>query len=174
MSNPVTEHLIAYHAYDEDGEMYGVIDVELPTITSMKKTIKGAGISGEVEVPLFGHTESLKVKINWRSLTPHAVKLSRPGSHLIEVRGALQEQNASTGEYRTIPHKVVMRTMAHNIALGKLAVGEDSDTNNELEVSYLKVSQDGVETLEIDKFNYIYKVSGTDYLKDVRVALGRE
>jgi hypothetical protein len=42
----------------------------------------------------------------------------------------------------------------------------------EFEVTYLKVSVDGKEIVEIDKYNYICRINGKDYLKEVRQALG--
>lgn len=47
-----------------------------------------------------------------------------------------------------------------------------SDASNEFEVTYIKISLDGNEILEIDKYNYICKINGKDYLKDIRQVLG--
>ena len=37
---------------------------------------------------------------------------------------------------------------------------------------FVTLTIDGKEVLEIDKYNYICKINGKDYLKDVRTALG--
>ena len=58
--------------------------------------------------------------------------------------------------------------------IGKLAVGEMTDTKTEFEVLYLKLTIDDKERIELDKFNYIYRVEGTDYLAGVRSALGKQ
>lgn len=55
---------------------------------------------------------------------------------------------------------------------GKLTVMESQEASTEHEVYYLKAYFSGIEVLEIDKYNFIYKVNGTDYLEDVRNALG--
>jgi len=47
-----------------------------------------------------------------------------------------------------------------------------SDTKNTFEVDYIKISIDGKERVELDKYNYICKVDGVDYLSAVREALG--
>lgn len=36
----------------------------------------------------------------------------------------------------------------------------------------MKVEYDGEEVLEVDKINMIFKVRGTDYLTDLRAAMG--
>lgn len=46
------------------------------------------------------------------------------------------------------------------------------DSKTTLEVTYIKVTIDGVRKVEIDKLNYIHFVDGVDYLADVRKALG--
>ena len=51
-------------------------------------------------------------------------------------------------------------------------MGTTSDTKNTIEVNYLKVTIDGENVLELDKYNYICNIGGTDYLSDVREALG--
>ena len=56
--------------------------------------------------------------------------------------------------------------------LGKLDVGTTSDTKTTLEVNYIKVTIDGKDVLELDKFNYICSIGGVDYLAEVREALG--
>ena len=42
-----------------------------------------------------------------------------------------------------------------------------------LDVFCLKLEIDGAEKIELDKFNYIYRVEGVDYLAGVRSALGK-
>ena len=59
-----------------------------------------------------------------------------------------------------------------NTNLGKTEPGSEMDSANEFEVIYIKVVQGGVETVEIDKFNYKCVIHGTDYLQKVRANLG--
>jgi len=53
-----------------------------------------------------------------------------------------------------------------------LDVGVTVGASNVFEVVYLKVDVDGANLVEIDKFNYICKIAGIDYLAQVRAALG--
>ena len=59
-----------------------------------------------------------------------------------------------------------------NLELGKFDVGAATGTTTTLEVDYIKVTVDGSDVLELDKYNYICKIDGTDYLSEVREALG--
>ena len=46
------------------------------------------------------------------------------------------------------------------------------DASNEFECTYLKITLDGKDMVEIDKLNYKCVIDGTDYLADIRTALG--
>ncbi len=56
--------------------------------------------------------------------------------------------------------------------LGRLDVDTTSDTKNTIEVNYIKIIVDGETVLELDKYNYIGNVDSTNYLAEVRDALG--
>lgn len=56
--------------------------------------------------------------------------------------------------------------------LGRLDVDTTSDTKNAIEVNYMKITVDVEDVLELDKYNYICRVGGTDCLTEVRDALG--
>lgn len=48
--------LVNFRVYDGDSnDMIGVADVELPKLEAMTETLKGAGVSGEVDMPVLGH-----------------------------------------------------------------------------------------------------------------------
>ena len=61
-----------------------------------------------------------------------------------------------------------------SVNLGNLDVGVVAGASNVFEVVYLKVDVDGANLVEIDKFNYICKIAGVDYLLQVKAALGIE
>lgn len=56
--------------------------------------------------------------------------------------------------------------------LGRLDVDTTSDMKNTIEATYIKIIVDVETVLELDKYNYICNVDGTDYLADVWDALG--
>ncbi len=80
--------------------------------------------------------------------------------------------DSATGTLKSVPAKVVVRGLPKSTDLGKLEMGATTDTKNTIEVTYIKVTIDGSDVLEVDKYNYICTIDGTDYLSDVRTALG--
>ena len=80
-------------------------------------------------------------------------------------------KDSGTGNYIVQSVKCVIRCVPKNTEPGKLDVGTLSDTKNTFEVDYIKISIDGEERVELDKYNYICKIDGVDYLSEVREAL---
>ena len=139
----------------------------------MTETIKGAGIAGEIDSPTLGHFGSMTLTLNWRTITAdNAGILLEPKAHSFDLRAAQQQYDAGSGAYGISPAKVVVKATPKTTNLGKLEVGTMTDTSSEFEVSYIKITVDNKEILELDKLNFIYKVNGTDYMSDARTALG--
>lgn len=172
MIQKIPEKLINYSVFKDGTDFLGTADIELPNIEYMTETIKGSGIAGEIESQTIGHTSPLNLKMNWRTIDKDAVKLAAPKSHSLDFRGSVQQYNSATGTYSTIPIKVTVRANPKNLSLGKMDAGTTMGTSNDFSVSYIKIIVNGIELLEIDKYNYIHKINGKDYLADVKKQLG--
>lgn len=168
----VPEMLRNYRVYEESYDMIGTADVQMPTLEALTETIKGAGIAGEIAEPVIGHLGSAETKINWRTVTNRSVSLAAPKAHKLDIRGDEQVYDSTAGEYKTCAIKLLVVGTPKNTELGKLEPATTTGTSNTLETSYLKLTIDGKEKLEFDKYNYIFKVDGKDYLSESREALG--
>lgn len=170
----IHEKTIAYNVYKQGAELLGVADPELPSIELMTETMSGAGIAGEIETPTLGQTKSLSLKLKFRSKTASYFKLLNPGMHELDLRASIQVQDTAAGTLTSEPERILVRGMNKKAALGKWETGKPQDADVELEVSYLKIVQNGQEVLEVDKLNFIFRVNGTDHLATVRNDLGKE
>ena len=168
----VPEMLRNFRVYEESYDMIGTADVELPTLEALTETIKGAGIAGEIAAPVIGHLGSAETKLNWRTVTNRNISLVAPKAHPLDIRGDQQVYDSTAGEYKTCAIKLLVVGIPKNTNLGKLEPATTTGTSNTFETSYLKLSIDGKEKLEFDKYNYIFKVDGVDYLSESREALG--
>lgn len=170
--NRIPEVLNSYRVYTDSIDLLGTADVELPDFDPLSEKIKGAGVAGEVEVPIIGHYGSMSVKISWRVLNKPVLFLSQQKAHTLDIRGAIQQYDSASGEYIMSNLKVTVRGVPKKTKLGKLDNGQKMDSSVELEVSYIKITIDNTDVLEIDKYNYICKINGVDYLEAVRESLG--
>lgn len=168
----VPEKLINFRVYNNGADLVGSADVTLPKLNAMTQTVKGAGIAGEIDSPVLGHYSSTEVEINFRTIDKDSITLASPKGHHLDIRGAQQVYDSSTGEYVVKKVKLVVRGVPKTDDLGKLDVGATTDTKLTLECDYVKLSIDGETQIELDKYNYIANIGGVDYLADVRDALG--
>lgn len=172
-SNTVPERLVAFRVYNEANDLLGIATVTMPEITFMSDEVSGAGIAGQVDSPVLGHLQAMQTTLSWRTIEKAAAVLMEQKAHHLEFRGALQDYNASDGTIETRAVRLVMRAMPKKFGLGNLEPGSSTDSESEFEVVYLKLFIEDREVLEIDKYNYIYKVNGKDLLAPVRKALGQ-
>ena len=170
--NIVPERLIAAKVYGESSELIGIADITLPNIENMTETISGAGIAGEIDSPTLGHFSAMTLGMTFRTMNKSMFEFAKAKSHDLDIRAAQQQYDAGNGEYNVQPVRVFVRGLPKNINLGNANTGQTTESAIELEVVYLKVTVDDKVQLEIDKFNFVFNVGGTDYLQAVRSALG--
>ena len=63
--------------------------------------------------------------------------------------------------------------MPKSIKPGTTGVAQLQNRETEFNIVYFKEIYDGKEILEIDIFNYIYRVNGKDVLSNVKKLIGR-
>lgn len=168
----VPEKLINFRVYQDGTDLVGIADVQLPSLDSMTETVKGAGIAGEFDSPVLGHFGSMETVLNWRTLEKHNLTLAAQTGVNLDLRGAQQIYDSSTGKYIARAVKCVVTGITKKTELGKLDVGTTTGTSNTIETAYIKVSIDGETVLELDKYNYICNIGGVDYMAEIREALG--
>lgn len=171
--NKIPEMLNDFRVYNE-GETndLGVADIELPSLENMTQSISGVGMAGEVDAPVLGHYASMETKINWRTPTPHAVKMSGGGGVSLEACGAIQNWDSGANEYKIDSYRVVIRGRSKSYEQGTFESGNTTGSANTIETTYLKIDINGSTVREIDKYGYKDINNGTDNLSAVRSAIG--
>jgi P2 family phage contractile tail tube protein len=169
----VNESVINFAVYENAVEFYGMAEVTLPEITNLTEEVKGAGISGTFESVVLGHLEAMSLTLNFRTLVKDAITLLEPRDHTIDLRAAQQSKDTVSGKTVVTPVKHVMVVKPKKLSPGKVAPASAADASGEYAVTYWATYIDGDKVLEIDILNFIYKVNGTDYLAEVRTALGK-
>ena len=177
MANPNTgvipEKAINYKLYTNgSASLAALVDVDLPEIKYMTETISGAGIAGEIESPTLGHTSSLILGLNIRSLIDEDFTMLEQRSYSLEIKAGMQSNDQVNGKLLVGKLSIMAKGVPTGLTLGKLSVGKPTDSKREFSLTYLKVEYDGKKLLEIDKINMIFEVNGSDVLAEVRAALG--
>lgn len=172
MANVIPTEGINFKVYLEGSDLLGIAEGNFPTGDLMTSEVKGAGIAGSMDMPVLGHMQSVTCSLTWRTLTKSVMKIITPEAHALDMYAIDQSFDAGTGKIKKTNIHIFMKAMTKNYDFGKLVVGETRDTTTEHEIYYMKVFIDNAEVFEMDKFNYIYKINGVDYLQDTRRGLG--
>ena len=72
------ESVINFAVYEDGVEYVGMAGVTLPNLSAIVQTLSGAGIAGNVEVPVLGHYDVMSLGLNFRTTTEQSVRLSEP------------------------------------------------------------------------------------------------
>lgn len=167
------ESVINFAVYEDSVEYVGMAGVTLPNLAAIVQTLSGAGIAGNVEVPVLGHYDVMSLTLNFRTTTEHSVRLSEPRRHNIDLRMAQQIEDTVAGEVKVQSIKHVLVVVPKTDTGGTIAPAAPTNGSGEYSVRYWATYIDGAKVREIDPLNFICEVNGVDYLADVRKAIGK-
>lgn len=141
--------------------------VELPELTEKSDAISGAGIMGELELPVKGQYANLKVTVAYRTSSENFERATAPGVHSMEFSAAIQVLDKGTGETKTQYVKYYCKGYKAMAKAGKLEQGGEMDASAEYNLIYYKKTIDGTVAREIDKLNGVDKVFGKEYYQNI-------
>ena len=167
------ESVINFAVYEDSVEYVGMAGVTLPNLAAIVQTLSGAGIAGNVEVPVLGHYDVMSLTLNFRTTTEHSVRLSEPRRHNIDLRMAQHIEDTVAGEVKVQSIKHVLVVVPKTDTGGTVAPAAPTNGSGEYSVRYWATYIDGAKVREIDPLNFICEVNGVDYLADVRKAIGK-
>lgn len=167
------ESVINFAVYEDGSEYVGIANATLPDLTALTQTISGAGLAGNIEAVIPGHFEAMTLKLEFRTMTEQAIKLSEPRRHNIDLRVAQQVEDSVNGAITTQAVKHVFVVIPKSTVGGSVAPASPSNGSGEYAVRYWATYIDGKKVREIDPINYICNINGSDYLTSVKKALGK-
>lgn len=158
-----------YRVYNDDEEMMGVGDeLTLPDFESMSSTVAGAGIMGELDLPVLGMFKSMELEIPFTSLYSDFKSFAKVGHAAnCTIRAATYNLGTEDSEPKAIGVRIAVRGICKKVTLGKVKAGEGTDTKTTIELTYIACYVDDQEVIVIDKLNDVYRVDGVDQLLNV-------
>ena len=166
----IPEVMHDFNMYNSAQKIVGMgSEVALPDLEAMTETVAGAGILGEIDVPVVGRYGSLEQEIPFRVLDEDYFKMIDPTQALeLMLRGAVQYNTVTTGGTDWKGMRVVYRGKVKKITLGTAKLGGAMDSSITLELTYIYIELDGKAKFELDKINPTFKINGVDKLAKVK------
>lgn len=167
----ISGNVIAHKLIADGVEIDDNISCTLPSIEVQTGEVKGAGILGQIDMPVTGQIGSMTFAVSMRSINKNAANLIKPGIQNIELRFV---KDTVTADGQTVPEgtKIFIAGIGKKYEPGKVEISATMDGSIEFEVLRYRQVINGVETLLVDKQNFIYKVNGVDYMEKIRATLG--
>lgn len=145
------------------------VKVTLPDITWKKDTLTGAGIGGDIDVPLVGLAEAMNAQIDLRSISAdNAAILFEPGIKKLEVRFN-QDRMMPDSSLKRVNTKVFMTALSAGISNGSVQRGNAAEGNIKLSVHRIRRVEDGNELYLFDPAKQTLRVNGKDYSNALQI-----
>lgn len=159
-----------FNVYSRGDRLIGLTgEVSLPEINSKTTTVSGAGILGDIEEPVIGQMESLKISIPFVTISKDFFALCDQLDAVdLTLRGAIQTMDTETAKATMQQMRVVVRGKMASLTPGKVKTAEQMGSTVTLELLYFMVELAGEKAVEVDKLNSIFVVNGKDMLAPIR------
>lgn len=161
-----------YEAYDSGNRFLGLTTVDLPDFNFLTDEVSGPGIMGNLAIPAIGHTESLEITLNWRTITDDAMKFLTPHAHDLKLCSSQHNYDSKKATTLSEPVKIEFRGLLKQSPLGKLEKSVETESKSTFELITLKITIDRGVWLDYDKLNYKFEINGFNYLKDFKKSVG--
>ena len=166
--------IINYAVYENGSEFYGMANVVLPNQENKVLTVNGAGIPGDIDLPVLGHKNAMRATFNFTDANASAYKLAEMRRHVVDIRAAHEEYDATAGKIVVRAYKHVLEIIPVTKTGGTIAPSAAQAASGEYTVLSQKDYIDGKLVGDYDPVHFKdIDSSGTDNLAAVRSALGK-
>ena len=147
----------------------GTVTVELPSFELLSEAFKGAGVGGEVNVPVPGNMSALTVTISCPVIYGALTEYMKIGTtRTLDLRNEIIITNTSTHAQEKVPNRWVLKGPLSSANPGKVEQAAAGDGSIVMQVYYAHHWLDGDDVLEWDVFKYIFTVNGEDLMAETR------
>ena len=166
--------IINFAVYENGSEYRGIANVQLPDLANKVLTVNGAGIAGDVELPVIGNIDAMTGSISFLDAPDSAYKLGEQRRHLVEFRAAHEEYDETGGKLVAKGQKHVCEIFPKKIGGGTLAPSAAQNVSGEYDFYSLKTIIDGKVVLDVCPAEGRYiDASGENRLAQVNKILGK-
>lgn len=174
MANGVDEGVINFTIFKDESMLLGAAEVSLPDFETEVFNVTGAGILGEIEVPVSSYFKPMTVSIKFNHANEAAHTLAVPEVHSLTLYRADQHYNYSEGVLEQKGKKIIMRVVPKKLSGGTLKSASPIEVSGEYACHYYcEIDSDGNKMCEYDPLNFRFiDHAGNDRGAEIRKCLG--
>ena len=166
--------VINFTVYENGTEFLGLAKLTLPDMTNKMLSVNGAGIPGDIDVPVPGHRDAMSVKIEFIDAPQAAYKLAETRQHVLDCHASHEDYDATTVKIKVTAYKHILTVIPKSLGGGTIGPVTAQAVSGEYSCVARKDYIDGKLMLDYDPANFKdIDASGKDNLAAVRTALGK-
>lgn len=163
---------VDYLMYENGGALIGIAKVTMPTIKYKTVTASGAGLMGDVTIPLAAMIEAMTFNIQFSSVTDAAVQLGTNEWHDVALYAADQYFDSVSRKEEIEQNRFALSIRPTETSAGTIATASAADASGVYSVCKYAVYKNGARVIDIDQFSQVHEVNGVDNAAPVRKAMG--
>jgi uncharacterized protein len=145
----------------------GVADVVTPKITFPKVTIDGAGIAGQLSVPVSGMPTMSATTITWHAPSQQMYSTFSGVSFSVSLQSSIFQYNnngtsGSLPALTTVPEIIEMVCVADEVDPGRREASNKATASVAYSPLYLMIQMGGQTYVEVDPMNGVCILNGVD------------
>lgn len=162
---------IIYKLYENGIELPGVVKVSGTNIKYKTTTVRGAGVMGDLEIPLCGMIDAMLVEMEFSSHDA-LVQLGTNEWHDIQIYDASQHFDAVTRTEELRGTRFEMSIRPTETSLGDIETYKEWSAKQKFSMCKYGVYVEDEEKIFIDQLNVIHRINGKDAAAKLRKAIG--
>ena len=147
------------------------VSVTFPDFELLSETFKGAGINGELDLPVWGQFGAMLVEVSHNGLSKDTIATFGMETQHLECRWGAQVLNERTGESEIVGKKIIFKGLPKKLGIGSIESNKAEESSSSFSLLYFKYIIGNEVVIEYDKLNDVFKVLGKDYSEALRNVL---
>ncbi len=163
-----------FAVYENGSDYLGMANITMPDLTTKTVTVNGAGIPGDVTIPVTGQMEAATMTINFTDVTESAYKLAEQRVHLLDLRAMHETYDPKLASLGTVLYQYILQVIPTKLGGGTIAPAAAQAVSGEYSIISRKDFINGKCVLEHDPLNGKYNDgTGNNIIAATRLGLGR-
>lgn len=155
--------VIADRLLCDNKDVADAVKCTLPELKWLTTALSGAGIGGNIDIPLQGLAEAMNFQVDLRDVGADSAGLLQvPGTRSLELRFN-RDRFDSQGQIVKAGTKIFLLGMNTGLSPGSIQRASVMESSVTFSVFRYRWVEDGRELFLIDQLNQQYKVGGVDY-----------
>lgn len=146
-------------------------EIKLPEVVVSMTEHKALGMVGKIELP--SGLDKMESTMKWNSLYPEVLKMAANPFKSVSLQArASMETYTGAGRTEEVPVVCYMTGTFKKFPLGMYKQHDNVEAETSMTVTYIRLTVDGKDIVEVDTLANIYKVNGVDLLAQFRSNIG--